>query len=92
MYVCAPFMLQTSKHLKTRLIPSSTTRSRQYEVSTMFSRNLPPYHLFQYFVLSFQRKERDNREQSLRRGGTGQGYIRSWLKTHIVQTWPFRRG
>ena len=35
----------TSNHLDTWLIPSGTTRFRQYNKSTMFWRNFPPYHL-----------------------------------------------
>jgi len=46
----------TSDRLQTWLIPSGMTRSRIYHESTIVWRNLPPYHRFWYFVLSFSSK------------------------------------
>ena len=43
----------TSDRLETWLIPSGTTRSRQWHESTIVWRNLPQYDRFWYFVLSF---------------------------------------
>jgi len=46
----------TSDRFQTWLMPSRTTRSRQYHESTIVWCNLPPYHRFWYFVLSFSSK------------------------------------
>jgi len=62
-----------SDHLQPWLNPFGTTHCRQFYVSTIVWLNLPPYHRFLYFVLSFQTKRAwHNRSQHHQRWCEGQ--------------------
>ena len=67
----------TSDRLQTLLIPSGTTRSRHYNESTTVWRNLPPYHCFWYFVLSFSSK---------RAWQSGSKHYQRWYEGRLRQT------
>jgi len=67
----------TSDRLQTWLIPSGTTRSRQYHESTIVWRNVPPYHRFWYFVLSFSFN---------RAWQSGSKHYQRWYEDRLRQT------
>jgi len=67
----------TSDRLQTWLIPSGTTRSRQYHETTIVWSNLTPYHRFWYFVLSFSSK---------RAWQSGSKHYPRWYEGRLRQT------
>jgi len=67
----------TSNRLQTWLVPSGTTWSRQYHVSTIVWHNLPPYDRFCYFVFSFSSK---------RAWQSGSKHYQRWYKGRLCQT------
>ena len=67
----------TSNRLETWLLPSRMNRSRQYYESTMVWHNLPPYHRFYYFVLSFLTK---------RAWQSGSKHLQRWYRVRLRQT------
>jgi len=67
----------TSDRLQTWLIPPGTTWCRQCGESTIFWRNLPSYHRFWYFVLSFSSK---------RAWQSGSKHYQRWYEGRSSQT------
>jgi len=82
----------TSNCLGTWLIPSGTTRSKQYNESTMVWHNLPPHHLLKCLPLLVTLFLFEKTRQSTGSGGTGASCVRPWLTCDIVETGSFRRG
>jgi len=67
----------TSDRLRTWLIPSGTTQSRQWNESIIVWRNLSPYDCFWYFVLSFSSK---------RAWQSGSKHYQRWYEGRLRQT------
>jgi len=82
----------TSDCLETWLIPSGTTRSRQYHESTMLWHSLPLYHLVKCLLLLCHVLFVWKIWQSTISGCTGASCVKPWLTCDSVQTASFWKG
>jgi len=82
----------TSNRLDTWLIPSRTTRSRQYHESTMVWRNLPLYHLLKCLLppchALFVRKDKTKYWKQWYRSELRQTMVDSWYCLDRVRVVP----